>query len=69
RERGVRKKKRERRLGAVLDALANLGLLLFFFFLVRAVYKKYSKIENGGVALVSPTKSLLGSAAADSKKP
>ncbi|XP_013594609.1 PREDICTED: uncharacterized protein LOC106302697 [Brassica oleracea var. oleracea] len=36
---------------------------------VRAVYKKYSKIENGGVALVSPTKSLLGSAAADSKKP
>ncbi|KAF2554165.1 hypothetical protein F2Q68_00034909 [Brassica cretica] len=36
---------------------------------VRAVYKKYSKIENGGVALVSPAKSLLGSAAADSKKP
>ncbi|KAJ4911684.1 Cyclin-B1-2 [Raphanus sativus] len=36
---------------------------------LRAVYKKYSKIENGGVALVSPAKSLLGSAAADSKKP
>ncbi|KAG2307330.1 hypothetical protein Bca52824_027078 [Brassica carinata] len=35
---------------------------------VRAVYKKYSKIENGGVALVSPAKSLLGSAAADLKK-
>ncbi|KAJ0233790.1 Cyclin-B1-2 [Hirschfeldia incana] len=35
---------------------------------LRAVYKKYSKIENGGVALVSPAKSLLGSAA-DSKKP
>ncbi|KAF8097211.1 hypothetical protein N665_0293s0059 [Sinapis alba] len=35
---------------------------------LRAVYKKYSKIENGGVALVSPAKSLL-SAAADLKKP
>ncbi|KAL0728543.1 hypothetical protein Bca4012_024636 [Brassica carinata] len=35
---------------------------------LRAVYKKYSKIENGGVALVSPAKSLLSSAA-DSKKP
>ncbi|KAG2312006.1 hypothetical protein Bca52824_023563 [Brassica carinata] len=36
---------------------------------VRAVYRKYSKIENGGVALVSPAKSLLGSAGADLKKP
>ena len=35
---------------------------------LRAVYKKYSKIENGGVALVSPAKSLL-SPAADVKKP
>ncbi|KAH0936602.1 hypothetical protein HID58_004063 [Brassica napus] len=35
---------------------------------LRAVYKKYSKIENGGVALVSPAKSLLSSAA-DVKKP
>ncbi|CAH8270217.1 unnamed protein product [Arabidopsis lyrata] len=35
---------------------------------LRAVYKKYSKAENGGVALVSPAKSLL-SAAADWKKP
>ncbi|KAF8118787.1 hypothetical protein N665_0002s0096 [Sinapis alba] len=26
---------------------------------LRAVYKKYSKVENGGVALVSPAKSLL----------
>lgn len=32
------------------------------------MYKKYSKAENGGVALVSPAKSLL-SAAADWKKP
>ncbi|CAN6846966.1 unnamed protein product [Brassica oleracea] len=30
---------------------------------LRAVYKKYSKIENGGVALVSPAKSLLSPAA------
>ncbi|CAH8343981.1 unnamed protein product [Eruca vesicaria subsp. sativa] len=29
---------------------------------LRAVYKKYSKAENGGVALVSPAKSLLSSA-------
>ncbi|AED90976.1 unnamed protein product [Arabidopsis thaliana] len=35
---------------------------------LRAVYKKYSKAENGGVAMVSPAKSLL-SAAADWKKP
>uniref|UniRef100_A0A0D3DGQ4 Uncharacterized protein n=1 Tax=Brassica oleracea var. oleracea TaxID=109376 RepID=A0A0D3DGQ4_BRAOL len=26
---------------------------------LRVVYKKYSKVENGGVALVSPAKSLL----------
>ncbi|CDY14091.1 BnaC02g02080D [Brassica napus] len=32
---------------------------------LRAVYKKYSKIENGGVALVSPAKSLLSPAADD----
>uniref|UniRef100_A0A0D3AZY6 Uncharacterized protein n=1 Tax=Brassica oleracea var. oleracea TaxID=109376 RepID=A0A0D3AZY6_BRAOL len=30
---------------------------------LRAVYKKYSKVENGGVALVSPAKSLLSAAA------
>ncbi|XP_010423383.1 PREDICTED: cyclin-B1-2-like [Camelina sativa] len=35
---------------------------------LRAVYKKYSKAENGGVALVSAAKSLL-SAASDLKKP
>ncbi|CAF2118682.1 BnaA03g01900D [Brassica napus] len=29
---------------------------------LRAVYKKYSKVENGGVALVSPAKSLLSAA-------
>ncbi|CAN8237160.1 unnamed protein product [Cochlearia groenlandica] len=33
---------------------------------LRAVYKKYSKAENGGVALVSPAKSLLSP---DMKKP
>ncbi|CAH2073904.1 unnamed protein product [Thlaspi arvense] len=34
---------------------------------LRAVYKKYSKVEKGGVALVSPAKSLLSPA--DLKKP
>ncbi|CAH8292797.1 unnamed protein product [Eruca vesicaria subsp. sativa] len=29
---------------------------------LRAVYKKYSKVENGGVALVSPAKTLLTAA-------
>ncbi|KAF2531890.1 hypothetical protein F2Q70_00030463 [Brassica cretica] len=59
-----------------LNFVLNLSLLVFSVLSeimecskVRAVYKKYSKIENGGVALVSPAKSLLGSAAADSKKP
>ncbi|CAH8384475.1 unnamed protein product [Eruca vesicaria subsp. sativa] len=36
---------------------------------LRAVYKKYSKAENGGVALVSPAKFLLSAAATDSKNP
>ncbi|KAL0730438.1 hypothetical protein Bca4012_026531 [Brassica carinata] len=48
---------------------ASISCLIMGFSKVRAVYRKYSKIENGGVALVSPAKSLLGSAGADLKKP